>query len=59
MVEKEKSSGGLSKLNTNYAASPKESDNSVGISSESTAPSDEDGVQKIIDTESPEEYKCE
>lgn len=59
MVEKEKSSGGLSKLNKNNASAPKESDNTVGISSESTAPADEDGVQKIIDTESPEEDKCE
>ena len=59
MVEKEKSSGGLSKLNKNNASAPKESDNIVGISSESTAPADEDGVQEIIDTESPEEDKCE
>lgn len=59
MVEKEKSSGGLSKLNKNNASAPKESDNIVGISSESTAPADEDGVQEIIDTKSPEEDKCE
>lgn len=59
MVEKEKSSGGLSKLNKNNASAPKESDNIVGISSESTAPANEDGVQEIIDTKSPEEDKCE
>lgn len=59
MVERKKSSGGLSKLNKNNASAPKKSDNIVGISSESTAPADEDGVREIIDTDSPEEDKCE
>ena len=59
MVERKKSSGGLSKLNKNNASAPKKSDNIVGISSESTAPADEDGVREIIDTKSPEEDKCE
>lgn len=59
MVERKKSSGGLSKLNKNNASAPKKSDNIVGISSESTAPADEDGVREIIDTKSLEEDKCE
>lgn len=59
MVERKKSSGGLSKLNKNNASAPKKSDNIVCISSESTAPADEDGVREIIDTKSPEEDKCE
>lgn len=59
MVERKKSSGGLSKLNKNNASAPKKSDNIVGISSESTVPADEDGVREIIDTDFPEEDKCE
>lgn len=53
MAGKEKSGDGLSKLNKNNASAPKESDNIVGISSESMAPTGEDGEQKIIDTKSP------
>lgn len=59
MAGKEKSGDGLSKLNKNNASAPKESDNIVGISSESMAPTGEDGEQKIIDTKSPKKNKCE
>ena len=59
MAGKEKSGDGLSKLNKNNASAPKESDNIVGISSESMAPTGEDGEQKIIDTKSPGKNECE
>lgn len=59
MAGKEKSGDGLSKLNKNNASAPKESDNIVGISSESMAPTGEDGEQKIIDTKSPGKDECE
>ena len=59
MAGKEKSGDGLSKLNKNNASAPKESDNIVGISSESMAPTGEDGEQKIIDTKSPKKNECE
>ena len=59
MAGKEKSGDGLSKLNKNNASAPKESDNIVGILSESTAPTGEDGEQKIIDTKSPGKNECE
>lgn len=58
MAGKEKSGDGLSKLNKNNASAPKESDNIVGISSESMAPTGEDGEQKIIDTKSPGKNEC-
>lgn len=58
MAGKEKSGGGLSKLNKNNASAPKESDNIVGISSESMVPTGEDGEQKIIDTKSPGKNEC-
>lgn len=59
MAGKKKSGDGLSKLNKNNASAPKESDNIVGISSESMAPTGEDGEQKIIDTKSPGKNECE
>lgn len=59
MAGKEKSGDGLSKLNKNNASAPKESDNIVGISSESMVPTGEDGEQKIIDTKSPGKDECE
>lgn len=59
MAGKEKSGDGLSKLNKNNASAPKESDNIVGVSSESMAPTGEDGEQKIIDTKSPGKNECE
>lgn len=58
MAGKEKSGDGLSKLNKNNASAPKELDNVVGISSESMAPTGEDGEQKIIDTKSPGKNEC-
>ncbi|WP_418750800.1 DUF4367 domain-containing protein [Frisingicoccus sp.] len=58
MAGKEKSGDGLSKLNKNNASAPKESDNIVGISSESMTPTGEDGEQKIIDTKSLGKNEC-